>query len=257
MSDTESSSEEEPGDLKKILDNRAKNAVTGITQHRPMVKTPGPVDSNRQPLLSHEEKSSCPERCIGNICWPCRVFKGALGLGGRRRKKTKRKSRRKSKKRKKKRKKRRKTKRKKHRKSKKRKTHKKSKKNRSRTKHGGANLEEIPADGDRQAAKLIVRMLTNLESMESQAAIDRVVNAYKNRDRTRWQNYLDNMNRIYRLAEGEDDMLAAELQEIGERERIADRTRKPLAAQKEEEPTIGLAAQKIEEPPEQKREQKQ
>jgi len=90
-------------------------------------------------------------------------------------------------------------------------------------------------------------MLTNLESMEIQAAIDEVVSAYNNRDRTRWQNYLDNMNRIYGLSESEEMMVLAEQQEISRRERIAHRTRIPLAAQKEEEPTIGLAAQKTEE----------
>jgi hypothetical protein len=193
------------------------------------------------------------EQCIDTFCWPCGVFKGALGLGGgktkRRRKKTKKrksKRRRKKTKRRKSKRRRKKTKRKRksHRKTKKRK---KRRKGRSRTKHGGANLEEIPADGDRGSAKLIVRMLTNLEGMDRQTAIDQVVNAYKNRDRTRWQNYLANMNRIYGLAEGEENMLAAERRERDRIERIADRTRKPLAAQKEEEPTIGLAAQKIEE----------
>ena len=131
MSDKDSS-EEEPGDLDKILDKRADIAVKGITHRRPMAGhprrsglTPVPVDSNRQPLVSHEdeEKSSCPERCIGNICWPCRVFTGALGLGGkktkRRRKKTKK--RRKKTKRRKSKRRRKKTKR-------KRKTHRKSKK---------------------------------------------------------------------------------------------------------------------------------
>ena len=246
MSDKDSS-EEEPGDLDKILYKRADNAVKGITHRRPMAGhprrsglTPVPVDSNRQPLVSHEdeEKSSCPERCIGNICWPCRVFTGALGLGG---KKTKRR-RKKTKKR------RKKTKRK-HKSHRKSKTHRKSKKYRSRTKHGGASLEEIPLDGDRQSANLIVHMLTNLEGMNRQSAIREVVNAYKNRERTvTWGNYLGNMTRIYGLAEKSDEEKeVAEQQEINRRERIADRTRIPLAATKEQEDEPVLAAQKSEE----------
>jgi len=191
------------------------------------------------------------EQCIDAFCWPCGVFKGALGLGGkktkRRRKKTK-KRRRKTKRRKsKRRRKKTKRKRKSRRKSKKRKTHRKSKKNRSRTKHGGANLEEIPPDGDRQSAGLIVRMLTNIDGMNRQSAIDQVVNAYNNRNRNDWVDYLGNMNRIYRLAESDEDMVATEQREIERRERIADRTREPLEATKEQEDEPVLAAQKSEE----------
>lgn len=234
-------------------------------------KQPAPVEAPAQNTMRRRWRHSNPEfghpdgpptadggnkceQCIDAFCWPCGVFKGALGLGGgktkRRRKKTK-KRRRKTKRRKsKRRRKKTKRKRKSHQKTKKRK---KRRKGRSRTKHGGANLEEIPADGDRQLAKLIVRMLTNLESMESQAAIDQVVSAYKNRNQTRnWSDYRDNINRIYGLAESEEVMVLAERRERGRRERIEDKTRIPLEATKQEEPTIGLAAQKIEEPPEQK-----
>lgn len=166
--------------------------------------------------------------------------------GGRKKRKSKRKRRksrgRKSKRRRKKTKRKRKS----RRKTKKRK---KRRHRRSRKKHGGASLEEIPADGDRQSANLIVRMLTNLESMERQTAIDEVVSAYNNRDRNAWVNYLANMNSIYGLlSESEEGLLVlAERREEARRERIADQTRIPLAAQKEEEATIGLAAQKIEE----------
>jgi len=198
------------------------------------------------------------EQCIDTFCWPCGVFKGALGLGGgktkRRRKKTKRRRKKTKKRKSKRRRKKTKRKRKSHRKTKKRK---KRRHRRSRTKHGGANLDEITDDYNRGSANLIVRMLINIEGMDRQTAINRVVTAANSGNRTTWRNYLGKINRIYGLAERDEDMVAAERRERDRIERIADRTRKPLAATKEQEDEPVLAAQKSEEPPEQKREQKQ
>ena len=99
-------------------------------------------------------------------------------------------------------------------------------------------------------------MLTNLEGMDRQEAIDQVVNAY-NRNQTDWRNYLNDMNRIYRLAESTQDKEFAEQRERNRREIRADPVRIPLEATKEQEDEPVLAAQKSEEPPEQKREQQQ
>ena len=91
-------------------------------------------------------------------------------------------------------------------------------------------------------------MLQKLDGMNRQSAIREVVNAYKNIDRTvTWGNYIGNMTRIYGLAEKSDEEKeVAEQQEINRRERIADRTRIPLAATKEQDEPV-LAAQKSEE----------
>ena len=83
--------------------------------------------------------------------------------------------------------------------------------------------------------------------MDRQTAIDRVVSAANNRNRTDWGNYLRRTGRIYGLSSRYE---GRERRERNRRERIADQGRIPLAATKEQDEQVAqqvLAAQKSEE----------